>query len=510
MIGGVSEVAAALGVSPQRLRVLRGKYDTFPAPVADLSAGPVWDLDAVHKWNQSRPGPGRPRTSLLGGRFDLESTPIGSGGFADVYRAPDRAANDEFVAVKVLREPEEARYSDRFERELRLLEQLSHPNVIQILDSGVDPEGRPWYAMPLAVGSLEDSLRETAKLVPAAVIEIAMQICQGLAYLHSTDDENGECILHRDLCPNNILRTGESTWKIADFGLAREAERRTTRLTTTTALGHIHYIAPEQLDDMRNAGIAADIYALGRTLQAMVVGRTPKLMEEYEGDHLLGSVIRRATRPDPSRRYGSVDEIRADLIALTSVPSSPWESPSEQMERLVEKIRDAEPNSERTVAEFRDAVLAASADDSLLFQASKAFPDLDRPDLEFLWTEKSQLREMIRRWSEAVRGSRYGFSFTDRLAAFAEDLVGFTERDDAVLEAVVVALVELGHNHNRWFVRDTLTATLQQVREQNEALTVCHALRECHRSALEWSLTDFALKSFHPTIQSCVAEIVVD
>src|SRR5262245_11197325 len=96
LLGGVSEVAEALGVSRQRLAALRNRRG-FPAPVADLSSGPVWDLEQIARWRNASPprSAGRPPKSkkrTLDDRFELEDDPIGSGGYADVYRALDLEA----------------------------------------------------------------------------------------------------------------------------------------------------------------------------------------------------------------------------------------------------------------------------------------------------------------------------------------------------------------------------------------------------------------------------------
>ena len=161
-MGGVTEVAEMLGVSRQRLAKLRERAD-FPDPLGELVQGPVWDLDAVERWNGSdsrQSAPGRPPAGIaartLGGRFVLEEK-IGSGGFADVFRAADKKQGG-VVAVKILHDvaalsPEALR---RFSRELRLMEDLEHPHVVPVLGQGETEQEGVWYAMPLAQGSLAD------------------------------------------------------------------------------------------------------------------------------------------------------------------------------------------------------------------------------------------------------------------------------------------------------------------------------------------------------------------
>jgi hypothetical protein len=176
-LGGLTEVAAELGVTPQRIAVLRQRAD-FPDAVGEIAQGPIWDLDVVRAWNGSglrQKTAGRPKaevaTRTLGGRFLLEVPPIGSGGFADVYRATDRKT-DELVAVKILRDTAsvDPEVIKRFTRELRLLQGLKHPNVISIIAHGETDGGDVWYAMPLAQGSLADFVDKIGGSPPLALI----------------------------------------------------------------------------------------------------------------------------------------------------------------------------------------------------------------------------------------------------------------------------------------------------------------------------------------------------
>jgi eukaryotic-like serine/threonine-protein kinase len=161
-LGGVAEVAAALGVSTQRLAVLRQR-ESSPAAAAEIAQGPIWDLDAIEAWASSgsrRSRPGRPSADeahrLIGDRFEIEELPIGRGGFADVYRALDRQT-DQTVAVKIQRDVQDLGGDAvrRFQHELRILRELSHPHVIPVIAPGsMSEQNDIWYAMPLAQGSL--------------------------------------------------------------------------------------------------------------------------------------------------------------------------------------------------------------------------------------------------------------------------------------------------------------------------------------------------------------------
>jgi hypothetical protein len=213
-IGGVTEVAAELRVTRQRMAKLRERPD-FPDPVGELAQGPVWDLDGIAEWRDSglrRTLAGRPTAAeasrTLGGRFVLEEPPIGRGGFADVYRAVDRKMSGRapsVVAVKVLRGMDQLdeEVIRRFRRELRLLdEDLHHPHVIPVISHGGTADEGMWYAMPLAKGSLADEIPDFVG-APAKVLDLMRQVCAGLIYVHQAG------VFHRDLKPANILRTAD-------------------------------------------------------------------------------------------------------------------------------------------------------------------------------------------------------------------------------------------------------------------------------------------------------------
>ncbi|NHA01938.1 serine/threonine protein kinase [Nocardioides sp. W3-2-3] len=198
----------------------------------------------------------------------MEYPEIGKGGFADVYRATDKK-NDDTVAVKVLRDVDgvDDEVIQRFRRELRIMQGLSHPNVVSILAEGETVDQNVWYAMPLAQGSLSDFARGTT-LTPPMIVDILRQVCAGLSYIH----EHG--VYHRDLKPANILRlsaeeSGTDVWAVSDFGLAVQAERDTDPLTSTyrQGLGSWVYTAPEQWQQARTANHLSDIYSLGKVLQ---------------------------------------------------------------------------------------------------------------------------------------------------------------------------------------------------------------------------------------------------
>lgn len=501
-MGGVTEVAELLGVSRQRLSKLRERPD-FPDPIGNLAQGAVWDLDVIEAWHgagnrSSRAG--RPKAAdiarTLGGRFVLEEK-IGRGGFADVYRAADNKQGGQLVAVKVLHdvamvEPEAIR---RFHRELRLMEGLSHPHVIQVLGQGETSQDAVWYAMPLAQGSLLDALPELAGR-QALVVDAVRQICAGLSYIH----EQG--IFHRDLKPGNVLRTESGTWAISDLGLAVEVERQTTRLTSTLrqGLGSWWYTAPEQWLSAGTADQRSDVYSLGKVLQEMLTGEPPVNNEMPAGP--LRPVVERATANRPDRRYSSVAEFLAAVEGAVEAPKGAWETAEDAAKRLLERVRLPRPADE-DLAELLSWAQSLDEDENEDMAAlARVLPWISARSVRRLWSSDSDaFRRVFQRHCRHVETAGFPFDYCDVLADFARRAVEQTG-DVAVLRAAVRSLAELGYSHNRWYVRDVLTAVLQAIRETEPAVAAIDGLREAGDEAAAFSLSEFTLRSLHPVLRS--------
>jgi len=206
----------------------------------------------------------------LVGRFGIEAR-LGAGASAQVFRVRDRRSGA-LRALKVLSAPT-ADQRARFDRELALLQQVEHPNVVGV-EGVVEVGGSTAMVLKYVAGpSLAEALR-AGSLTPAEANTIARGVMAGVGALHAVG------VVHRDLKPANILlaREGERLVpKVADLGVARRfqpgPQMRLTR--TGDALGTPAYMAPEQLRDSSRVGPPADIWALGVLLFEMVCGQRP-------------------------------------------------------------------------------------------------------------------------------------------------------------------------------------------------------------------------------------------
>jgi len=246
-----------------------------------------------------------PRTAREAGRFTPGSivadrfrivAPLGRGGMGEVYRAEDLRLG-QTVALKFL--PEQLAHHpgplERLRAEVRVGRQIAHPTVCRIYDL-IEADGQRFVAMEYVDGEdLASLLRRIGRLPPDKAIELAHQICAGLAAIHEQD------ILHRDLKPANIMIDGRGRARITDFGLA--VPRR--ELDPDELSGTPAYMAPEQLTG-GGASAKTDLYALGLVLYEMFCGNRPFAAESMEE---LAARQRDSPPPSPESSSPSLDQI---------------------------------------------------------------------------------------------------------------------------------------------------------------------------------------------------------
>ena len=279
-------------------------------------------------------------SNLIGhslGRYQILE-PLGEGGMAIVYKAYDTRLESE-VAVKVIRIERLApeilqRAMKRFEREAKSLAQLTHPNLVKVLDYG-EYEGQPYLVMPYLMGG---TLKQKMKGQPMQWQEAArllIPIARALDYAHKRN------LIHRDVKPSNILITESGEPMLTDFGVAKIIdEEATLDLTgTSAAVGTPEYMAPEQATS-KNIDHRADIYALGIVFYEMVTGRRP-----FQADTPLAVLFKQASEPlpRPSQFIPSLpDDVEKILLkALTKRPEDRYQGMGEvvhAMESLLSGI----------------------------------------------------------------------------------------------------------------------------------------------------------------------------
>ncbi len=201
---------------------------------------------------------------------------LGEGGMGKVYLARHRPTT-RIVALKVMN-IDNRQLAARFNREMRIMENMSHDNILSYIDKGQDKNsGKPYLAMEYAPGgNLDDLLLKNGKPLNAELAtHYIILALRGLEYIHARG------VAHRDIKPENILLkkigNGSLAPKITDFGLAKEFSKaggsRLTRLGT--AMGTMFYMPPEQIKNAAGAKEPADIYSMGVTLYHLLTGKYP-------------------------------------------------------------------------------------------------------------------------------------------------------------------------------------------------------------------------------------------
>jgi serine/threonine protein kinase/Leucine-rich repeat (LRR) protein len=199
-------------------------------------------------------------------------TKLGQGGMGAVYKALHTRL-EKVVALKVLpADRMQAEAVARFQREVRAVGKLQHPNIVQAFDAG-EHEGTHFLVMECVDGvDLSTLVKELGPLSIADACELIRQAAIGLAHAH----QHG--LVHRDLKPSNLMLARDRQVKLLDLGLAllQGKPEETPELTTACqVMGTADYMAPEQASDSHAVDIRADIYSLGCTLYRLITGEVP-------------------------------------------------------------------------------------------------------------------------------------------------------------------------------------------------------------------------------------------
>lgn len=287
----------------------------------------------------------------INGRYEILRT-IGEGGMANVYLAYDVILNRN-VAVKILRGDlaNDEKFVRRFQREAIAASSLTHPNIVEMYDVGVD-DGNYFIVMEYIDGiTLKSLIKKRGALTLKETIDIMLQITSAIACAHDS------YIIHRDIKPQNVMILDDGVAKITDFGIAM-AMKSAELTQTNTVMGSVHYLPPEQANG-KGSTVKSDIYSLGIMMYEMLIGKVP-----FKGENAVEiamkqinepipsvcrqnpdipqsveNIILKATAKNPKNRYDSVNEMHDDLLhALDMTPTSriTYEYPEHELEHTIE------------------------------------------------------------------------------------------------------------------------------------------------------------------------------
>ena len=360
------------------------------------------------------------------GRYKVKAT-LGQGEMGTVYLAEDPVIGRQ-VAIKTLhRQPASAEPPDdetrrRFEREMRAAGMLVHPNIVPVLDVGIE-EKETFIAMAYIDGGSLGSLLAKERTLPfRRIIELTSQIASGLDHAH-------ECgIVHRDVKPDNILLTAEGTPMISDFGVARMADSTLTRQGTT--YGSPAYMSPEQAAAQEVTG-ASDQFSLAIIIYRMLTDEVP-----FAGDSVT-TVIYRILKHDPvppelinplvPRAAGEVV-----LRGLSKLPSARYPSCTALTEGLAEAL-GVPSESARVTGSYSQS---ASTEVTAVWSPSEAGDNKKSLNLLTLWASLTSSLATANGWLH----SREGFELLSGWALLASRFASARRRPLLLAASFVVVL----------------------------------------------------------------------
>jgi serine/threonine protein kinase len=287
----------------------------------------------------------------IGGYQILEK--IGKGGMATVYKAADPFTG-QLLAIKVLPASvtEHPVLRMRFAQECQVARNLRHPNIVRVLEFGLEGS-RPFLVMEYVDGeSLGQRLEQRGRLPEDEAVRLISQIGGALDWAH------GRKLIHRDVKPDNILITVDGQAKLSDLGLVKNLDGEFNLTMTQSCLGTPNFMAPEQFQDSKRVDTLSDLYSLAATLYMTVTGELPfrasneralltmlkmKLANEIaaprqlapELSERLDGAVMRGLRADPKERQASIldflQSLKEETVPVATIAmSGPSAKESEQ------------------------------------------------------------------------------------------------------------------------------------------------------------------------------------
>ena len=301
----------------------------------DRPADPVDPVDPVESESSGTPTPIMSRTQRIIlekgaiGKYAVKKM-IGKGGMGEVYLAMHKTLG--YRVIKIL--PKELletnkEFLDRFIREAKLAAEISHPNVVGVMDVETDSVIGPYIVMEYVDGgSLKDILKssKTHSLSEEQAIVVVESIASALKAAKEKE------IVHRDIKPDNIMFTKQGVVKLADLGIAKK-DSDPGMTETNMMMGTPAYLPPEQARNAKGVDARADIYSLGATFYEMLTGRLP-----YPGGNpveILNKLLS-APVPDPRKINPGISPASAAIVMkmLAKKPKDRFQSAAELLETM--------------------------------------------------------------------------------------------------------------------------------------------------------------------------------
>lgn len=417
-------------------------------------------------------------------------SPIGSGGFGEVWRC-ESVLDGTNYAKKILQDGMDNDGIKRFQREVRILDSLNHPNVVNVIAKQLHTEPY-YYIMPLYENSLWSVLEEIVGQ-EKRIHQIYLGILNAVEYAHQ------QGVIHRDLKPDNVLINNDVELVVTDFGLGRILTSASTRLTQSGhRMGTPFYMAPEQLRDAKCADERADVFSLGRMLYELYTGPlTSSIQDQSLLPPGVAMVVNRCTYSDPTRRFQSVTELKRawvglfdenlhdndldELVKLQTDLAFPENASLEKCIRFLELIALYQDNSDL----LHEIIM--KMDSSIFSQIVDINPELTR--------------DIIERFVDFTSHQGWGFSYTDQIGAQCRNLF-FAISDFEIRSLLTLCALYVGINHNRWYVIGVFGELLANNKEPGEYIPLIEKLRDVDERIRIQAAVDLTLQNIHPEIRT--------
>lgn len=395
----------------------------------------------------------------------VEGKQLGNGGFAVVYETKQVIGDSEqYFAKKVLVQKDDDS-KKRFQKEVRTLHKLNHTNVIKIKEFNVTTD--PYYfVMTKYNGSLADEF-------PAIIGDINRlrkifnSVFDGVKYLHD------EGILHRDLKPENILMNSDDDVVISDFGLGRNTNSQSRRLTRTgTAMGTDVYMSPEQYDNSKNADERSDIYSLGKMIYEGFVGllNTP-YADLSKLPAPLARVVDKCTRLNTAERFQTVEELRlAFNLVLDNMMGVIQQS---SLSTILAEVMTTNQVTDEQIDALTNALEKTELDQDTLHEIiMKIDPELFA---RIASNNENLAGRLIKDFVNHVSSQGWSFGYTDDIGNQCRRLFDAVNNAE-IRSQLLYAVLEVGVSHNRWYVMGIFKRMLEDISDPTEAIEVVQTL----------------------------------
>lgn len=396
---------------------------------------------------------------------------IGKGGMGKVFRAEK---NGTIFALKVCLDDGEDD-TKRFKREVRLMSNIKHKNVIEVLDSNLDYEF-PYFIMPLCKYSL-DAIIPNLKDDVKVSLKLLLDVCKGINAIHLSK------IIHRDIKPKNILISLDGVIKVSDLGLGKFVLRDSSVITLSNQyMGTEGYIPTEfyKRGGTKNADIRSDIFQLGKTIYNILTNSNPALIES---DILPGGllyIIKKCIADSPDNRYQNISELET-AISNYLLSLEPKANPINYFKDLInialENLKSKTYNKENVEGIIASIYTFRDSPEGLF----NRFNEIPLKILEIISSNfEHEAIQLVELYSENTikhfKENRIDFSDADSVSditnAFFQSSKNLTIRLKS-LELVLFAATYC----NRYYGMDTFDNMLQAIKDNETATAVADMLR---------------------------------